>query len=500
MRATRRREMRRVLSRSEEIGHVVDVSDPIAEYWDRPVDFMRALVDPETGEPFEVYEAEDRFLEHALTLQDDGTLPCPELVFSAPKKSGKTALAAVALLYVVRVIGGRYAEGYACANDFDQAQGRVWKACQRIIEASSLLQGTAEILTGKGVITFPATGGTITALPADYAGAAGANPSIVVFDELWAYISESGRRLWDEMVPVPTRKVSVRLTVTYAGFEGESDLLEELWERGKKGEEISPAMYRTDRLLMFWTHRPVAPWQTDAWLEQMRDQLRPTAYTRMIENRFTSGESGFVEMDWWDACVDQGLRPVVSDPTLPVFVGVDASVKRDATAIVAVTWDWTEQKVRLLRHRIFQPSPDEPLDFEATVEETVLELARAFPVYAVRYDPYQLVSSAQRLVKGGIPMEEYPQTVDRLTAASSNLYELVKGGNLWVYPDPDVRLAISRAVAVETSRGWRIAKTKTSHKIDVVVALAMASLACVEACAGGFLGDEVDEVVEGFVV
>ena len=61
-------------------------------------------------------------------------------------------------------------------------------------------------------------------MPADYAGAAGASPSIVVFDELWGYVSERSRRLWDELVPVPTRQVSVRLTVTYAGFEGESEV------------------------------------------------------------------------------------------------------------------------------------------------------------------------------------------------------------------------------------------------------------------------------------
>ena len=42
-----------------------------------------------------------------------------------------------------------------------------------------------------------------------------------------------------------------------------------------------------------------------------------------------------------------------------------------------------------------------------------------------------------------------------------------------------MRLAVSRAVAIETSRGWRIAKEKQSHKIDVVVALAMAALAAV---------------------
>lgn len=42
-----------------------------------------------------------------------------------------------------------------------------------------------------------------------------------------------------------------------------------------------------------------------------------------------------------------------------------------------------------------------------------------------------------------------------------------------LYPDAEMRLAVSRTIAIETSRGWRLAKEKTSHKIDAVVALAM---------------------------
>ena len=41
---------------------------------------------------------------------------------------------------------------------------------------------------------------------------------------------------------------------------------------------------------------------------------------------------------------------------------------------------------------------------------------------------------------------------------------------------PSLRLAISRAVGIESGRGWRITKEKASHKIDVVVALAQAAL------------------------
>jgi len=39
-------------------------------------------------------------------------------------------------------------------------------------------------------------------------------------------------------------------------------------------------------------------------------------------------------------------------------------------------------------------------------------------------------------------------------------------------------------VAIETSRGWRIAKEKQSYKVDVVVAMAMACLGAVEGQAG----------------
>ncbi|HVN89924.1 MAG TPA: terminase large subunit [Candidatus Binataceae bacterium] len=444
-----------------------------------PVAFVHEVsINPETGSPFELYAAEIEFLRRALVLTPDGRLPFPEMLYSAPKKSGKTALAAMVAIYVAVVIGGPYAEVYALANDYDQAVGRVFQAAARIVQASPLLRNSAKVTADR--ITFISTGAFISAVANDFKGFAGANPTLTVWDELWAFASEASHRLWDEGVFSPTRKVSGRLTVTYAGFEGESELLEGLYKRGIAGKVVGPDLYEQPGMLAYWTHTGPAPWQTDAWREQMRQSTRQNAYLRHVENRWVTSESEFVPIEWWDACVDSALHPILADQRLPVWVGVDASVKRDSTAIVVCGWDRDAKKVRLVWHRIFQPSPDDPLDFEATIERTLLEMRTRFSIREVRYDPYQLVAVAQRLRGNGLPMIEFPQSVPNLTEASSNLYEIIKGANLILYPDADMRLSISRCVALETTRGWRIAKEKTSHKIDVIVALAQAALGAVQ--------------------
>jgi phage terminase large subunit-like protein len=257
-------------------------------------------------------------------------------------------------------------------------------------------------------------------------------------------------------------------------------LLEELYKRGLSHPQVGTDLHAGGGLLMFWSHTPIAPWQTEAWIEQMRSQLRPNAFTRMIENNFASAASVFVDMEQYDACVDAQAKPVVENTALPIYVAVDASVKRDSTAIVACSYDREERWVRLVFHRIFQPSADAPLNFEATVERTLLDLRSRFSVRSVHFDPYQMAAVAQRLANAGLPMFEYPQTPPNLTAMGSNLYELIKSAGIVFYPDDDLRLAMSRAVAVETERGLKITKAKSSHKVDVIIALAMAALAAVD--------------------
>jgi len=126
--------------------------------WRRdPLSFIREVLrNPETGKRFELYPAEAEFIRRAFTLTKDGRLPYPEMLFSAPKKSGKTCLAAMCAIYVAVVLGGAYGEVYCLSNDFEQSQGRVFQAAVRIIEASPLLAKAAKVTTSRIEFSSPA--------------------------------------------------------------------------------------------------------------------------------------------------------------------------------------------------------------------------------------------------------------------------------------------------------------------------------------------------------
>lgn len=272
------------------------------QYWrSNPIAFIEScLINPETGVPFELLPAERAFLQHAFTIGPQGKLLYSEWVYSCPKKSGKTTFGALALITMVLLFGGSYPEAFALANDQEQAQSRVFEMCRRIVLASPLLRADAQITQYK--IAFPSFNATIQAIASDAGSAAGSNPTISCFDELWAYTSERSRRLWDEMNVPPTRKISARLTCTYAGYEGESVLLEELYRRGKQQPLIGDDLYAGDGLLMFWSHKPIAPWQDAAWLQSMRRE-RASAFSRQVLNQFASSSSQFVDLNKWDRCV-----------------------------------------------------------------------------------------------------------------------------------------------------------------------------------------------------
>src|SRR6266850_65797 len=148
------------------------------------------------------------------------------------------------------------------------------------------------------------------------------------------YTSESSTRLWEDLTPVPTRKNSIRFISTYAGFEGESGLLWDLYKQvvskdehpEGQGERLHPDLpiyaNREARIFAYWDHEPRMPWQTESYYASQKKTLRPGTYLRLHRNQWATAEEIFITPEMWDPCVNQVHHPtIISREALYVLCG-----------------------------------------------------------------------------------------------------------------------------------------------------------------------------------
>jgi phage terminase large subunit-like protein len=245
--------------------------------------------------------------------------------------------------------------------------------------------------------------------------------------------------------------------------------------------EIAPGLRAGNSMLFTWSHSPLAPWQKvdgshEAWLAEKKATTRPLQFLRQYQNMFVNSEGSFITGEMFDRCVKEPV-PYLGNAPLEIFVGVDAAYKHDNAAIVAVTVE-KNGNIRLVYFKIFKPSPSNPLDFETTIVETLLDLKKRYRVRLVYVDPTQMVSIMQRLQKTGLKIEELVQNPANQIAMGQNLYDLFHTARFETFADSKLRDAVTRTVFTEKN-GLRITKNP-AIKNDLVIALAMACLAATQ--------------------
>ena len=436
------------------------------------VDFIRRVIKKnELGQPFKLFPFQEEILNLAFAFDEDGRLPYDTVIFSCPKKSGKTTLnAALTLWWAFTQEPPNLC--IVAANDLEQSRARAFASCEGIITHNPQLAAECEVLQ-KNI--FLDNGTEIVAISSDYESASGSNHGWVSYEEIWAVSSEAGRRLFEELTSVPTRKNSVKFIATYSGFEGESELLMDIYKKavGKdehpdgQGERIHPTLpiyvNREARMFAYWDHDPKMPWQTEAYYASQARTLRPATYQRLHRNMWVSSESRFIDEATYDACVSPG-HPDVSGE---LFIGVDAAIRKDTLAVVAVKYDENgSDRIRLADAKIWKPLPGEPINLESSVEFYLRRLYNYPQVTIVKIlvDPYQMARSVQTLREAGLDVEEYNQTLNNLTEATEALYSAFLTKNLRLYPAPDLRTHVLNAVSVETPRGIRLQQTENQQQ------------------------------------
>jgi len=146
---------------------------------------------------------------------------------------------------------------------------RVFKTMTALIEHNEALALEADVLSNSIRMH---NGTLVTPIAADYKVAAGSRHSLVVYDEIWGFESEKARRLYEELTPPPSEFSAWVQVVTYAGFLGEADLLQSIYDRGLGGRRVDAELecYESDELFLFWSNTPRQPWQDAQYYEQQR--------------------------------------------------------------------------------------------------------------------------------------------------------------------------------------------------------------------------------------
>ncbi len=114
----------------------------------------------------------------------------------------------------------------------------------------------------------------------------------------------------------------------------------------------------------------------------------------------------------------------------------------------------------------------------AEIENELRDYHRAYNLAACGYDPALFERSAQQLEAEGLPMEEVPQTDQRMVPAAQALYQLIANGQVEHEGDEDFRRHMLAAVAVQArggDGGWRLKKGASRRKMDAAIAAAIAA-------------------------
>ncbi|MBA7560778.1 hypothetical protein ES695_02885 [Candidatus Atribacteria bacterium 1244-E10-H5-B2] len=391
------------------------------------------------------------------------------ILISLAKKNGKSTFSAMVLNWFLTT--QESGEIYVCSNSKDQSNFITYRKIVTMIRKNPKLDSICRIYTD--YVENINTGTILRCLSSSYRSSAGLNCLLICIDELASFDTDSLKFFFEEMQLSPVYKYPLILVTSTAG-RSEEGLLWDLIKESKKGntpdsyfyikqgKEANPSSFVTKKYLDSQEHKP---------------GMRPNLFKRLHKNLWVSEEESFMSDEDFRSCIDYKLkrRP---EGKIPVWLGLDVGYRNDYTAICGV--GKIDNKIFSVDHKIYIPLKTEELQFD-DVKRYLIELSKLYDIQGVYFDPYQAISLAQDLRKENINMVELPQTSGNCVAFSQCLFNLIKSQGINFYESEEIRISLINCKVVYSGRGWRIVKKSGTKKIDLAIALAMASYGAVTA-------------------
>lgn len=464
----------------------------------------------ETGQPIKLMPYQKAVLRYIFQRDEQGCFRFQTVIWSQPKKSGKTTISGILARWAAET-WGRYQDVFCIGNDLNQAKEKAFEFVKVSIELNPAFDAKKMVLPDKWLLKAEsmeciATGSRIKAIGVDYAGEAGSNPALTVWTELWGFVHKDALRFWAEMAPSPIVSNSMRYIETYAGYEGESELLYNLYESAvlkgrqltskeigyvfkeapKPNDKVPCYVNENAGIFAFWDEGEQAhrmPWQQGEtgkrYYQSEASTQTPSQFTRLHKNQWVSAESAFIPIEWFDAC--KNPLPLQPDEKTPLVLALDAAVSGDCFGAVVVSRDpLNKDNIALRLARKWTPPEGGKLDYDGP-REFIKSFCKSYNVVEICYDPYQLHDFCTKLQKEGVAWcKTFDQGEQRLKA-DKGLYDLIRDRRLRHDGNLDLREHLQNANAKQSSQEdtkLRIVKKSESRHIDLCVCLSMAAFEC----------------------
>jgi phage terminase large subunit-like protein len=454
------------------------------------------------GEALRLRDWQKDLLRHLYARDEFGGYVARTALVGVARKNGKSSLASASIaLYSLVAEGISGAEVIICAATKEQAR-IVFGEARRMVQASELAN---EVQVYRDSIYVPATQSVLRVIASESFSAEGLNPSRVVIDELHAH---RDRSLFDVMSLAMGNRGSLAqlVAVTTAGLKndvtGGESVAYQLYQYGKKvasGEVVDPSFF------MAWWEAPERLKHDDpkAWrianpgfddLVAEKDFASAVLTTPEAEfrtkrlNQWVNVKQAWLPPGAWENLAEKDVR---LEPGDEYVLGFDGSWKNDCTAVVAVIKPRHEDDVyRVFRVASWERSltdDDSWVVDKQLVVNTVMDFVRENPgCVELVADVSFWQDEAYQWAQAGLPVVEYPQTLNRLVPATAKFYEGIMAGKIRHDGDGAIQRHIDNCILKMDSRGGsRLTKDYRNPRLKID--LAIATLLAFDRCSSGKL-------------
>ncbi len=409
-------------------------------------------------------------------------------LYSTIKKSGKTTVAALVQRWAAECWGD-FGEVYHLGNKLKQAKERAFKISRASITLAPKHE-SQDWDVGSEKLTY-INNSFVQALPVSAAGEAGGNQRLTTWTEFHGYVYEEDERFFEELQPVPTQTLSFRFIESYAGYEGESNLLKHYWNLALEGEQLHdefPIYGNKAAGVVGYIDQGEAarrmPWQRGEegrhYYAKAKMTSSPAQFDRLHENKWVTSQNKLINMALWDS-LQEAYHEAHAPRKHPVVLAVDAAVSGDCTALSVVTvgdaYNEENQVVFELETFIWEPEKGKKLDYSETLSPTMALMHDKYNVVQVAYDEYQMHNFMTELHKENawknIEFFAFPQGKLRLQADTA-LIDRIRRGTFRHSGNTTLRQHADNADGKEVGDdALRIVKRDNTLKIDGVIAVSM---------------------------